>query len=140
VSDAVVTTFDLVLQGLKLAWESTPACLRLIHANGTSMPRAGSKRFSFFASGAPPLASGWLVLGQTSQTPVQLGLVTLGVQPATRIPVASDHQGWVETPYSLEAYAPGDTFSAQYLFCNPASCLGPQPWSTSNAVEVTVQQ
>lgn len=51
---------------------------------------------------------------------------------------ASEH-GWVETPYPLAPFAPGETFAAQYAFRNPTTCQGPRPWSTSNGLLVTVQ-
>ena len=139
-TDAVVTTLDLVLEGLELKERSVPACIGPLHANGTEMPVAGSTRFAFFCSGAPPSASGWLVVGQASPSGVQVGGVTLGLTPtAARIPVHSDAYGWVETPYPLTGHLPGDVFAVQYLFQNPAACSGPKAWSTSNVVAVTVQ-
>jgi hypothetical protein len=139
-TDAVVTTLDLVLEGLELKERSVPACLGPLHANGTEMPVAGSTRFAFFCSGAPPGASGWLVVGQASPSTIHVGGVTLGLTPtAARIPVHSDAYGWVETPFPLASHVTGDVFAVQYLFQNPTACSGPKSWSSSNVVAVTVQ-
>ncbi len=141
-TDAVVTTLDLVLQGLELKGISLPACLGPLHANGTEMPKSGTASFAFFCSGAPPMANGWLLLGQVLAAPAQVGGLPLWISPTgpmARIPVTSDGDGWVETPVPLTTAAAGQVFAGQYLFRNPPSCQGRGPWSTSNALVVTVQ-
>ncbi len=63
----------------------------------------------------------------------------LVIPTLARIPVQASEHGWVETPYPLTPFAPGESFAAQYAFRNSAACQGPRPWSTSNALLVTVQ-
>ena len=59
--------------------------------------------------------------------------------PSRVIPVQTDGQGYVETPYSLSSASPGESFRARYLFRNPPACPGQSSWSQSNSLRVTVQ-
>jgi hypothetical protein len=137
-TDAVITSLDLVLAGLELFGSSVPACLGPLHLNATEMPRTGAAGFAFFASGAPPHAFGALLVGQPAPGPFGAGGL-LVVPTLAHISVQADEHGWIETPYSLAPFAPGATFAAQYAFRNPSKCTGPRPWSTTNALRVTVQ-
>lgn len=137
-TDAVVTTFDLVLEGLELQSSSIPGCLGPIHLNGTRMPVAGAADFALFASGAPPSANGFLVIGQPLAAPVPGNWLGLN-GPLQRIPVQADSHGYVERAWSLASYAAGQSFAARYVFRSPASCAGATSRSASNVLIVTVQ-
>ena len=59
--------------------------------------------------------------------------------PRVVLPVVSDEDGWVEVPWSLGNGTVGDQFALQFFFVNTPECPGDTTWSSSNAIEVTVQ-
>lgn len=143
-TDAVVTTMDLVLQGVQQLGQSTPSCLGLLDLNATEMPVAGSSTFGLYCSGAPPLANGWLLIGEplSSVGPISLSTsrklgMAHGLTSVMR--VQSDAAGYVETRLPLSAVTTGTKIVCQYRFHNPTSCPGATTWSSSNRLLITVQ-
>ncbi|HVS08779.1 MAG TPA: hypothetical protein VMS76_02810, partial [Planctomycetota bacterium] len=141
--DAFVTQMDLLLEGVDAFGVSTPACLGTIRIGVLEMPKAGSSTFGFYASGAPPLAKGWLLLGQKrASLPPTAGGAAIWVSPLhslVRVPVTTDVAGWVETPVPLQDSLGGSSFTAQYVFVNPPSCPATTTLSASSAVQISVQ-
>jgi hypothetical protein len=141
--DAFVTQMDLLLEGVDAFGASTPSCLGSIRIGVLEMPQAGSDTFGFYASGAPPHAKGWLLLGlQRASPPAIAGGAAIWVSPLhslVRVPVHTDVAGWVETVLPLSDSLDGAEFTVQYVFVNPAACPGPTPLSGSSALQISVQ-
>jgi hypothetical protein len=142
-ADAVVTTMDLVLQGVQQLGASDASCIGLLDLNATEMPVAGSKTFGLYCSGAPPLAGGTLVVsvpggapGTLLPGPGKLGTVT---GPTFVRYVASDAAGYVENGLPLPAGSSGMKLLCQFVFQNPPQCTGESPSSSSNRLLLTVQ-
>jgi hypothetical protein len=142
-TDAFVTTLELYLHGVEPFGDSTPACRGPLVTNVTEMPASGAQDFSFYCSGAPPLSTGWLVLGRERVAPARrLGVdVWVNLNPPVRIiPVMSDTDGYVDHPLSLANATSGGVLAAQFFFRTTAECPGSSgAWCASDAVRVTVQ-
>jgi hypothetical protein len=141
-TDGVVTNFDLVFIGVELSGASTPSCHGPLALNTTEMPAAGAGNFAFNCSGAPPQTGGWLLLGQASATTHFVKGVALSMdltQPITRIPVTTNRDGYVRTPFTLPPGSQGQKFSCQYFLRNTSACGGQGTWCGSNALTITVQ-
>jgi hypothetical protein len=141
-SDGIATTLDLLLQGMESYGMSTPACVGPLAANATQMPAAGASTFSLYCSGAPPLATGWLLIGTASPTSTLSGGAAVWIalnRPWTRIPVTVNSDGYVETVLPLSAGASGKRVSCQYVFKNTPLCPGAGTLSASNGLTITVQ-
>lgn len=143
-TDAVVVTLDLDLQGVDSHGESIPSCHGPLISNATEMPVAGSSSFALYCSGAPPLASGWLLVSVTQPHLTQVGGTGAGsvlglARPWARIAVTADAAGYVETNLPLAANWTGRVFHCQYLFANTPYCNGPRRYCTTNPVTITVQ-
>jgi hypothetical protein len=139
-TDAVVTTLDLLLQGVEQYGASTPACNGPLVLNATKMPSAGIADFSVYCSGAPPLADGVLVIGTHGGSLFHVGSSIPGRHVIYQIlPVRSDSRGYVETVLPIPSGTTGKQFVCQYSFTNPSTCAGPSAKSSSNGLRVTVQ-
>ncbi len=141
-ADAVVTAIDLLLQGVRQLGASTPACAGALTMNVTKMPSAGTSDFSFYASGAPTAARGWLLLGVECQTRKNLLGLAIWIdtdQPFIRLPVRADAMGYVETPLPIPARSRGRKIAAQYVFRGTDTCQSASSWRATNALAVTVQ-
>lgn len=92
-----------------------------------------------FVSGAPPNAQGLLIVGSSTElaSTGPGGLPQWVSAPRAQIAVATDEYGWLELPWTLPA--PGARFAFQVFFQNTAACPGEQAWSSTQAIEVTVQ-
>jgi hypothetical protein len=140
--DGVVTTLDLVLEGVELVGSSTPACLGPIQLNATRMPAVGDARFGFYCSGAPPSSQGWLVAGEGSTNPIPFGGASVWLnlgKPLRRIPITTNAEGYAEVSLPLNSVQTGNQFSCQALFQSTPTCGGAGAWSASQAVSITVQ-
>ncbi len=141
-SEAVVTTLDLVLQGVQQFGTSLPSCLGPVVLNATEMPVAGASSFGFYCSGAPPLADGKLVLVFTSSAAITIPAPERTLLPPTSISllkIRSDAAGYTEVSFPLALGTQGMQFTARALFRNTTSCPGPAAWSSSNGLLITVQ-
>jgi hypothetical protein len=143
-TDVTVAALDLYLRGVRAHGASTAAsCIeRPVYLNATRMPQAGDPRFGLYGTGAPRGAAGWLVIGTASPTPTDLQGASLWLdpsQPVTRRHVDADSLGFLEIDLPLTALTPGVRFGCQLVFLNPPGCGMSSPFSTSNAVVVTVQ-
>jgi hypothetical protein len=142
-ADAVVTTMDMVLQGVQQLGASDASCIGLLDLNAMEMPVAGSQTFGLYCSGAPPLAGGALVVsvpggapGTLLPGPGKLGTVT---GPTFVRYVTSDAAGYVEKRFPLPAGSSGMKLLCQLVFQNPPQCTGESPSSSSNRLLLTVQ-
>ncbi len=84
-TDAVITTMDLVLQGVQQFGKSTPSCMGSLDLNATEMPVAGASTFGLFCSGAPPLAHGFLLVSMAGSSSAlrTAGPIGFGMPPTT---------------------------------------------------------
>ena len=89
-----------------------------------------------YASAAPPNASGWLLIGDVPLW--SFGHFQLGANHQA-IAVQADPLGYVETPFPLTSFQPGQVFHARFLFANPDGCGGQAAFSASNALRIEVQ-
>ncbi len=141
-TDGVVTVLDLFLQGVRSLGRSTPGCLGALHSNVTEMPVAGAQSFSVYCSAAPPLTSGWLLLGAPRTTPLFAQGARVWVdlqQPFRRLPATTDAAGWCEIVLPMPAASTGMRIATQFAFPSPTWCPSASPWVASNALEITVQ-
>ncbi len=140
-ADAVITTMDLVLQGVQQLGKSTPSCLGPLDLNATEMPVAGASTFGLYCSGAPPLAHGFLLVSIAGSSSALRATRPLrfGMPPTIVQFVESNAEGYAEARLPLPAGSTGMQLVCRYLFKNTYSCMGPLPWSTSNGLFVTVQ-
>jgi hypothetical protein len=140
--DAIVSTLDPYLEGVRPIGDSAPSCTGPLRLNAWQMPVAGDPDFGVYCSGAPPLASGWLLIGNPAPWPVLVnGLavwIALG-QPTRRVPIVSDADGYVEIPLSLSSLSRGQSSSMQCFFAGTPSCGGLGSWSASNGITITAQ-
>ena len=139
--DAVATTMDLLLDGVKPRGNSKPSCLGPIALNVTEMPLGGASSFGLYVEGAPPSADGWLRVslprGASWVTDVGLGKVT--EPPSWVVPIRSDAEGFVEIPMSLAPGSEGARFRCRTFFVNTPLCPGTGSLCWSQALEVVVQ-
>jgi hypothetical protein len=143
VTDGVVTIFDALHQGTATHGDSVPACLGPLAIGAVPMPIAGDPEFRVHCSGAPPLSSGFLLIGQrrSDRAASSLGihlLVELQA-PWRRIAVTSDEDGWCELRLPLPAGSAGERFTCQFLFRTTPACPGQAAWCSSNALTATIQ-
>jgi len=143
-TDVVVTSMDLLLEGVEPYGESTPACLGPLSIGVTEMPVAGAAEFALYCSGAPPDASGWLLVSSAAASLGQAdpSQATLWIDPSRlvrRIWVQSDAFGYAETSQPLPPNAAGRDLHFQFLFVNPPACPGSATTSASAALKVTIQ-
>ncbi len=140
--DGFVGVADLLFQGVQVLGASTPACLGSIGMNTAGLPSASSSTFSFWCSGAPPNANGWLVLGAVAPTPGVVAGAALHIDRTRRMylrAVTTDARGFVQTPQSLAGLPVGRQLAAQYVFRNTPACPGAGVFSASNALLLQVQ-
>ncbi len=141
-AEAVITTLDLVLQGVQQFGASVPSCLGPITLNATEIPVAGASSFGFYCSGAPPLADGMLVVAFISSTAIKLPSPERALFPPTSISILkirSDAAGYAEVSFPLALGTQGLQFTARSIFRNTTSCPGPAAWSSSNGLSIAVQ-
>jgi hypothetical protein len=143
VSDSYITVMDMLPFGAERYGESTPACGAEIWIGVTEQPKAGSSSFALIASGAPPSAVGFLGLS-AGPSPLPLPLLGVGVlldlsTLAALLPVQSDAVGWAEFPLLLPAASLGKSACFQFLWLNTSACGGLGSFSSSSALELTVQ-
>jgi hypothetical protein len=143
VSDSYITVMDMLPFGAERYGESTPACGAEIWIGVTEQPKAGSSSFALIASGAPPSAVGFLGLS-AGPSPLPLPLLGVGVlldlsTLAALLPVQSDAVGWAEFPLLLPAASQGKSACFQFLWLNTSACGGLGSFSSSSALELTVQ-
>lgn len=139
----VVTTFDLLLDGVVEYGTSTPACLGPLRIGVTELALAGDAEFALYCSGAPPNAQGWLYVSTAPASLAQADTAraTLWVDleaRAERIPVQSDPFGYAEVAFPLAPTLAGRKLYFQYFFANPSSCTGAVTTSASRGLEVLV--
>jgi hypothetical protein len=139
-TDAVVTTLDLLLQGLAQSGTSIPACHGPLVLNATKMPSSGAADFSVYCSAGPPNAQGVLWVGSRGALLQRVGGTGSSLHDVYyAIAVNSDSSGYTETTLPIPANSTGLTFSCQYVFQNTPTCHGAGPFSSSNVLRVTVQ-
>ncbi len=140
-TDAVITTMDLLLQGVQQLGKSTPSCLGPLDLNATEMPVAGASTFGVYCSAAPPLARGFLIVSMAGSSSAlrQTGSGRLGMPPTMVQLVESNAEGFAETRLPLPAGVTGMQLICRYVFRNTSSCTGPLPWSATNGLLITVQ-
>jgi hypothetical protein len=103
------------------------------------MPLPEKHRRQLF--GAPP-TSGWLLFGQASAMTHFVNGVALpldSTQSIARLPVTTNRDGYVRTPFPLPPGSQGQKFSCQYFLRNTSTCGGQGTWCWSNALTITVQ-
>jgi hypothetical protein len=124
-TDGFITTFELLLQGVKLVGESQPSCLGSVTANAATMPLAGQP-FGLYCTQAPPNADGYLITF-TGEFMPSITLVKAGPQ------------GFLETDLGTLPSTPGKVRRYRYAFRNTPTCPGQGAFSFSNQVVVQVQ-
>ena len=142
-SDGYVNVLDMLPLGVERFGPSTPACQGPIWIGVTEQPTAGSGTFGITSSGSPPDAVGVLALA-TLSSPVGipiLGIVALVdlASVTALLPASTDGTGWCERPLPLPATSQGKSASCQFLWLNTATCGGQGSFSSSSALELTVQ-
>ncbi len=140
--DGFVGVADLLPQGVQVLGTSTPACLGTIGMNTVGMPSPNASEFAFWCSGAPPNASGWLLIGAAAPIAGDFGGASIQVDRTRRMflrAVTTDHRGFVRTPMPLPLLPTGTQFAAQYVFRNTPSCSGAGMFSASNGLLLHVQ-
>jgi hypothetical protein len=140
--DGAVTTFDLYLKGLDPCGSSSPSCKGPLQINGTEMPAEGAESFGLWCSGAPPLASGFLLLGDLLSQPIPWNGVELWIDPAApfvRALTTSDEAGYAEIALPIPPGSQGQVLGAQYFFPGTAACGGPLTWTASSGLQITLQ-
>ncbi|HVS11459.1 MAG TPA: hypothetical protein VMS76_16440 [Planctomycetota bacterium] len=141
-TDAIVSTLDPYLEGVRPIGDSSPSCTGPIRLNAWQMPVAGDPGFGIYVSGAPPSARGWLMIGSPAQAPVLVNGVKVWIalaQPTQRVPLVSDADGYVEIPLPLTAMTQGQSSSMQAFFAGTPTCGGVGTFSASNGITITVQ-
>ena len=134
---SALASLDLPLpEGVLTYGPSTPSCLGPIAIGVTSPP---GEPFAVDCIGAPPGASGLLVLGlapDTEGTPIAglTLLVKVGL-PYFLIPVTATAGGYAQVPLSVPS---GKHVCAQFVWLNPAGCGAGGLLAASNGLEVTV--
>lgn len=139
--DITVARLDLLYEGVELLGASTPSCRGPLEAQASEWPLAGAVNFSLWCSQAPPMSSGFLLIGSPATSPTNINGVAVWLatnRPIRRIPVITDGYGWVRTNVDLTNAQPGRRLTGQFLIRNTPTC-GNQSWCASNAVNVTVQ-
>jgi hypothetical protein len=132
--DAVITTFDPLLEGVQISEPSVPACLGPLDLNAEPMPVAGAADFNLYCSQAPPNAHGALAIWLSVP-----GGAPWPMRPSYLLPDQSDANGWIETPFPLTSMTPGAQIRFRYVVRNTANCGGAGTLSLSNGLVVTVQ-
>jgi hypothetical protein len=141
-AEAVVTTMDLVLRGVRQFGVSVPSCIGPVVINATEMPVEGDASFGIYCSSAPPLASGWLLVsipGIQAVTSVAAELEQALPPPIAMVPIQSDAAGYGEVSIPISPGTKGMRFSARCFFTNPPACPGSRLRSVSNGLLITVQ-
>lgn len=141
--DGFLAVFDMLPFGASRFGASTSPCSDSIWIGVTEQPLPGSSSFGLLASGAPGNAIGFLALS-SGAVPAPLPLLGLDVwvdpgSLALLLPGNSDAVGFTETPLPLPATSQGKTVYCQYLWLNPSGCGSPGTFSSSSALQVTVQ-
>jgi hypothetical protein len=140
--EAVVTTMDFVLWGVRQFGISIPSCIGPVVINATEMPVEGDASFGIYCSGAPPLASGWLLVsipGFQTITSFAPELEQPFPTPISMLAIQSDASGYGEVSMPISPGTKGMRFSARCFFTNPPACPGSRPRSASNGLLITVQ-
>ncbi len=139
--DITLAQLDLLYEGESVLGASTRSCRGPLEAKAAQWPLSGTPDFALWCSQAPPMSTGFLLLGTAASTPIQVAGVALWLEPnrpIKRIPITSDGFGWVRTNVDLTGVPPGKRFAGQFLIRNTPVC-GAQGWCSSNAVAITVQ-
>jgi len=141
-TDAVITTFDLLLEGVDILGASTPSCRGPVQLNTTRMPLAGDAQFGLWCSGAPPFGAGWLLLG----APASSAQPVFGAEDwidlsrrFVRRPILADRHGFAEIPLGGAIGPAGFAFGAQCVFLGTETCPGRTRLSASNGLCIRVQ-
>jgi hypothetical protein len=140
--DGAVATLDLFLKGLLPLGASAPSCLGPLHLNGTEMPVEGASTFGLWCSGAPPNASGTLLVGDLLSQPMPWNGIELWIDPASAsqsIPYPSDDSGYAEVAFPLGTGTQGAEWGAQAIFPATPTCTTSTTWSSSQALRIVVQ-
>ncbi len=143
-SDAVVTVFDLLPEGVTRYGSASSSCLGPVRIGVLKVPEAGVPGFGFWSSQAPPGAHGFLVVSSEPNfagTPL-LGAVVhaaLDDLPLSSRKVRSDRAGWIQTRMKLPATSAGQTIYAQYVWFGTPKCGTFGDLSASSGLAVTVQ-
>jgi hypothetical protein len=139
--DAVITRLDLLPTGVNEYGFPTNACNGDIAIGINMIPAGGDASVAIDCIGAPPNASGLLILGVASNptgTPVAGVTVFVDLtQTYVTQSVTSDALGFASQSGIVTSLSSGTTFYAQYYWFNPSGC-GPGARSGSNALSVTV--
>ena len=142
-NDGFIARMDLLPTGVHRYGRSTNGCRGPIVMDVTRMPAGGALDFTLACSAAPPLTVGWLLLGVA---PDPVGTPFLGarlhVDPfnfVLALPITSTAAGYASVRVPLYRTWRGAHLFGQFLWANPATCVGSGPMSSSNALEIVVQ-
>ena len=141
--EAFLTKLDLMPTGADPYGASTPGCMGPIAIGVGSMPKSGDPGFEVLCVNAPPLGTGLLGFSLSKlDPPVSVLGVKLLIDPSPSqlfltLPSISDALGYSEVPVPIPTATAGAVVYAQFLWL-PNAC-GPQGFSTSNALELTIQ-
>jgi len=143
-SEVFITRFSMLPTGVLRFGGSKPSCLGDVAMGVTKMAVSGDSTFGLTCSAAPPLSSGFLVLGFGPDPNGGLVLpqftFLLDVsKPLVAILDTSDAAGYAELDLPLPPGTAGIEFFTQYVWVNTATCGGLGTLSSSNALAVTVQ-
>ncbi|MBI5363503.1 MAG: hypothetical protein HZA53_10025 [Planctomycetes bacterium] len=142
-TDGTVSVLDFLPRGAQRYGVSTPACSGPIPIHVTAMPAAGASNFGFYCTAAPPLASGWLLIGRSgAPVPIQVLGAKLWIDPSrglSRLPVTANALGYVERPVTIPTSAQGEHFVAQFVFPGLTHCGAGWGIAASDALKITVQ-
>jgi len=138
-----VISFRYLPDGVERYGVSTSACKGAISAEVTSAPVAGQSFQLVSSPAGPPASPGLLVLGATAD---RAGTVLLGLRlhvllapPLLLLNVVTDASGESRVPLFLPAATRGARVFGQFVWVNPATCLGPAPLSASDALDLTIR-
>ena len=132
-ADAVVTTLELIHDGVSLLGDARNSCLGPIQLNTTESPVAGSSTFSLYCTQAPPSANGFLLVSPATPS----GRIIEGALAWIR-PLRTDADGFLFIDVS-PVTRPGVTLLCRAVFFDSPGCPGPAAITWSNAMLLQVR-
>jgi hypothetical protein len=141
-NDGYLSKLDMLPTGVSHFGASTPGCDGPLAAGVTAMPKSGSKRFKLTCTRAPPLQSGFMIVGSAALTiPVGAAGADLWLDlshPAAIWLVTSDELGFALQGLPVPSSPQAIGLSGYVQFYWKDRC-GPSGWSASNALSIMVQ-